>query len=94
MTEDEKIRAEHEARVSLLSEADREMLWQAAKAFCWDWKVGKIPRTPENSAKLQKQIDIFMVDCDPDRLAELLDAMTKATGNSEAAASSSPKPSD
>ena len=72
MTEDEKIRADYNATVSLLSEAEREKLWNDAKAFCIDFYRGKIPRTPENVAKLEKQIEIFTADCDPDRLAELI----------------------
>jgi hypothetical protein len=51
LTEDEKIRADYEASVSLLTEAERDKLWQDAKAYCWDWMAGKIPRTPANSAK-------------------------------------------
>lgn len=71
--------------MSLLTEAEREKLWNDAKAFCWDWKLGKIPRTPANSAKLKKQIDIFTVDCDPDLLAELIDRIIKAKAKSVAA---------
>jgi hypothetical protein len=84
-TEDEKIRADYEASVSLLTEAEREKLWNDAKAFCEDWLADKIPRTPANSAKLKKQIDILTVDCDPDCLAELIDTITKAQAKSAAA---------
>lgn len=65
MTEDEKIRADYAASTSLLTEAERQKLWNAAKVFCKDWKLGKIPRTPANLAKLQKQIAIFIIDADP-----------------------------
>ena len=65
MTEDEKIRADYAASVSLLTEAERQKLWNDAKAYCRDWKVRKIPRTPANSTKLQKQLDIFIIDADP-----------------------------
>ena len=75
MTEDEKIRADYAATVSLLSVAEREKLWNDAKAFCMDFCQSKIPRTPENMTKLEKQIDIFTADCDPDRLAELITIM-------------------
>jgi hypothetical protein len=75
MTEDERIRADYAATVSLLSQAEREKLWNEAKAFCIDFCQGKIPRTPQNVAKLEKQIDIFTADCDPDRLAELITRM-------------------
>ena len=85
MTEDEKIRADYEASVSLLTEAEREKLWNDAKAFCEDWLADKIPRTPANSAKLKKRIDILTVDCDPDCLAELIDTITKAQAKSAAA---------
>ena len=72
MTEDEKLRADYAATVSLLSEAERDKLWNDAKAFCMDFIHDKIPRTPKNMAKLEKQIELFTVDSEPDQLAELI----------------------
>ena len=66
-------RADYKASVSLLTEAEREKLWNDAKAFCWDWLAHKIPATPANLAKFKKQVDIFTADCSPDSVTKLLD---------------------
>jgi hypothetical protein len=40
-----------------------------------DWFSGRIPHTPENSARFETQIDILTVDCDADALVKFIDAM-------------------
>jgi hypothetical protein len=77
MTEDEKIRAEYAASVSLLTEAERDKLWKDARAYCFDLMDGKIPRTPANLAKFKKQVEILTADCDPDSLTEFIETVTK-----------------
>ena len=75
MTEYEKLRADYAASVSLLTDDERQQLWEGAKAYVSDWLEGKIPRTPESLSKCRKQWDIVSLDCDPDAPVEFDKAM-------------------